>query len=139
VIVLYYCTKGELGFYNDLYFFEKEAYLAKGTASSEETIGRVIGAEYLVSSASSFLNTWAGHLTCMQEDLENGKTFNECTQIMNLKIIDLIYLRANLARGFPEAIYIIGTQTGTPIFTLIFCFLLHTRLDILLKHEYLKL
>jgi len=45
VIVLYYCTKGELGFYNDLYFFEKEAYLAKGTASSEETIGRVIGAK----------------------------------------------------------------------------------------------
>jgi hypothetical protein len=72
----------------------------------------------------------------MQEDLENGKTFNECTQIMNLKIIDLIYLRANLARGFPEAIYIIRTQTGTPIFTLIFCFLLHTQLYIL--HSVLK-
>ena len=79
MIVLYYCTKGELGFYNDLYFFEKEAYLAKGTASSEETIGRVIGPEYLVSSASSFLNTWVGHLICMQEDLENCKPFNECT------------------------------------------------------------
>ncbi len=65
MIVLYYCTKGELGFYNDLYFFEKEAYLANGAASSEEAIGRMIGAEYLVSSASSLLNTWAGHLTCV--------------------------------------------------------------------------
>jgi hypothetical protein len=75
----------------------------------------------------------------MQEDLENCKPFNECTQTMNLKIIDLIYLRANLARGFLETIYIIGTQTGTPIFTLIFCFLLHTHQDFLLKHENLKL
>jgi hypothetical protein len=58
---------------------------------------------------------------------------------MNLKIIDLIYLRASLARGFPEAIYIIRTQTGTPIFSLIFCFLLNTRLDFLLKHENSKL
>jgi hypothetical protein len=52
-----------------LYFFKKEAYLANGAVSSEETIGRVIGAEYLVSSASSFFITWQDNLTCMQEDL----------------------------------------------------------------------
>jgi hypothetical protein len=35
----------------------------------EETIGRMIVAEYLVSSASSFFITWQDNLTCMQEDL----------------------------------------------------------------------
>ncbi len=61
-----YCiTKGEFGFYNYLYFFKKEAHPANGTASSEETTERMIGAKYLVSSASSLLNTWAGHLTCV--------------------------------------------------------------------------
>jgi hypothetical protein len=62
---LYCITKGELGFYNYLYFFKKEAYLANGAVSSEETKGRVIGAKYLVSSASSFFITWQDNLTCV--------------------------------------------------------------------------